>query len=131
MNRHSVPDVIDAFQEAIRCQGSPTRFQWSHPAVYETACQTGFTRLRSETKALVFPAFANHYRETCAKLSRPQSKFLTNPLHQVQKLADWLQIDAAYLYYLTKPEGSSMRQYLRNKSMDALTTQQTGCWLPE
>ena len=115
-----LPDVIDAFHEALSCHGQPERFSWSHPLVYKAACKTGFSILRLEPPQSSYPTFLHYFSELkdalLAELADPSG----NPLLQIDRLSRDMELDPALFYYLTKPEGSYMRQYMRQKSVGSL-----------
>jgi len=115
-----LPDLIDAFHEALGCHSNPERFNWSHPLVYKAACLTGFSSLRLEQPKDSFEIFKRHYLELKQSLFKKLESPGNDPLALIDKLSRELELDPALLYYLTKPEGSYMRQFMRQKSIGNL-----------
>lgn len=56
-----LPDAKTAYIEACNAQGDKTRYNWSHPAVYFAADETGFGELRSRTEFEIYPLFRRNY----------------------------------------------------------------------
>jgi len=115
-----LPDLIDAFHEALGCHSNPEHFKWSHPIVYKTACLTGFSSLRLEQPKESFEVFKRHYLELKQSLFQKLERPKNDPLALIDSLSRELELDPALLYYLTKPEGSYMRQFMRQKSIGNL-----------
>ncbi|WP_428243577.1 hypothetical protein [Gynuella sp.] len=126
-----LPDVIDAFHEALRCYGDPECYNWSHPAVYKAACLTGFADLRNQPPLASLESFKRHYeeikRQVLAELSDPHH----NPLLEIERLSRALNIEPFLLYYLTKPKGTSIRRYLRHRCISQLAKQNINYPLPQ
>jgi|GEM_PF-2550629 hypothetical protein len=125
-----LPDVIDAFHEALGCHGQPERFSWSHSLVYQAACKTGFSILRLSPPQESFQTFSQFYNELKDNLLSQLADPINNPLSQIDQLSRDMELDPALLYYLTKPAGSYMRQYMRQKSMGSLTRMNREIALP-
>lgn len=115
-----LPDLIDAFHEALSCHGDPQRFRWSHPTVYKAACLTGFSTLRLEQPQSSLKIFKQHYlnlkKDLLRKLENPEN----DPLAMIDSLSKKLELDPALFYYLTKPAGSYMRNLMRQRSISHL-----------
>ena len=129
-NTTGLPDVIDAFHEALSCHGQPERFSWSHPMVYQAACKTGFSILRLSSPQDSFVTFSQCYKTLKAALLSELADPRSNPLSQIDQLSREMELDPALLYYLTKPAGSYMRQYMRQKSLGSLTSMNRDVTLP-
>ena len=125
-----LPDLIDAFHEALRCYGDPGVFRWSHPIVYQAACLTGFTTLRIQPPLESVEIFKRHYQALKQKALLELNNPSNDPLAEIDQLSRTLNIEPALLYYLTKPKGSSIRNYLRHRCMDQLAKQNISYPLP-
>lgn len=119
-NSTGLPDLIDAFHEALGCHGNPERFNWSHPLVYKAACLTGFSSLRMDQPQTSLETFKLHYIKLKNDLLLKLEKPANDPLAQIDKLSRKLELDPALFYYLTKPAGSYMRNYMRQISISHL-----------
>lgn len=129
-NTTGLPDVIDAFHEALSCHGQPERFSWSHPVVYKAACKTGFSILRLSSPQDSFVTFSQFFAELKGALLSELADPHNNPLSQIDQLSRDMELDPALLYYLTKPAGSYMRQYMRQKTLGSLTSMNREISLP-
>lgn len=56
-----LPDLRAAYTEACRKSSSPSRFPWSHPAVYLAGSSTGWFELRNFAESKTWPLFQRNY----------------------------------------------------------------------
>jgi hypothetical protein len=130
-----LPSTREAYQEACRCRIDPREFNWSHPAVYHAARATEFWRLKTGSEQEVWPLFEKHYQAMVQRVMDGESFAIPDQLQledktdltrmqTIQQLADQYQIEPSYLYYMQKPEGSSVRALLRDQALKQLNVLQ-------
>ncbi|MGB1173095.1 MAG: replication protein P [Marinobacterium sp.] len=137
-----LPSSYEAYQEACRYAGDH-HHDWSHPAVYEAAKQTGWYEIRGEAEANIYPRFRYYYDMISKRvrageaIDQPVSVAIEDKsevTHATTMLefAKTHQIDEAeackLLYYLTLPEGSNVRS--RQYQQSLVTAQNRGWTLP-
>lgn len=128
---HGLPPVKLAYEEACRYADLPSRHQWSHPAVYHAGRETEWFRLRGENEDRVFPDFRYNYQVICQRvragedLSEPVPMALEDKTDNtlVEFIRRWGKENdlspeqaSTLLFYMTKPEGSQIRERFRQAS---------------
>ena len=126
-----LPPVKRAYEEACRFADRPSLHQWSHQAIYHAGHETGWFRLRSENEDRVFPDFRYNYQVICRRvrsgeeLSQPVPVALENKSDNtlVEFIQRWGEESgvtpeqaSTLLFYMTKPEGSGIRERFRQVS---------------
>lgn len=125
-----MPDLIDAFHEALSCHSHPDRHRWSHPVVHEAARLTGFFILKEYPVQQSLELFGKHYQDLRNQWPEEAEKKNTSPMFQIQELANYWDLDPALLYYLTKPKGSQIRTMMRERCLSQLKPLQKDISLP-
>ena len=126
-----LPDTRAAFLQAVSCRVDPKEFNWSHPAVYYAAKATEFFRLKTASEAEIWPVFEKHYGAICERVIAGEQLDIPSPIAledksdvtraiDIQSLADSLGLDTGFLYYLSKPKGTTMRKSLRAMAIKQL-----------
>ena len=64
----TLPSAHDAYVEACHAPKPKAAFNWSHPAVYHAALQTGWYVISNEVERKAFPLFEKAYREVCQRV---------------------------------------------------------------
>lgn len=139
-----LPSVQQAYQEAGRYADAPSQHHWSHPAVYHAGKLTGWFRLRTETDLRVMPDFRQQYERVCQRVRAGETLEVPShqalPDHQDQSLFAFIQqwgeqhqlapeVASKWLFYLTKPKGSQVRERFRKQAQEQATEQ--GITLPD
>jgi len=127
-----LPPVKLAYAEACRFADQPSRHHWSHQAIYHAGRETDWFRLRSEEEEKVFPDFRYNYQVICRRvrageeLSEPVPVALENKSDNtlVEFMRCWGEENSlkpeqasTLLFYMTKPEGSAIRERFRQASI--------------
>lgn len=130
-----LPGVQQAYREAATYADIPSSHPWSHPAVFHAGCETGWFRLRGEEEASIFPLFSYYYSLAARRfragesLRQPSPKPLpdnrqSSLYHFMVHWSEAQQLPreqaCALLYYLTKPEGSRVRNLYRERAEQKL-----------
>ncbi len=136
-----LPDPVTAYHEACFKAADPSAHSWSHAAVYWAGKEVGWFRLRSEEAIQTQPLFVYSYEQLCQRVRRGES--LELPVIQaiedqqdnstalfILQFAKQHAISEDYLYYLTKPKGSLIRERLRAQSQAKLDEQGLKVQLP-
>ncbi|MCV6604533.1 MAG: replication protein P [Porticoccaceae bacterium] len=64
----ALPSAHDAYVEACHASSPKAAFNWSHPAVYHAAVETGWHTLSSEMERKAFPLFEKSYQAICQRV---------------------------------------------------------------
>ncbi|MGS2724741.1 replication protein P [Porticoccus sp. GXU_MW_L64] len=64
----ALPGAHDAYLEACNAPAPKVAFNWSHPAIYHAAVQTGWYVLGNEVERKAFPLFEKNYQDVCQRV---------------------------------------------------------------
>ncbi len=141
---HGLPVAKQAYEEAALHADHASSHTWSHAAVYQAGKATGWFRLRCEDQADVFPDFRYNYELLCRRVRAGES--LADPLPKAlpdqrdnslfRFIQSWgethklkPEVASKWLYYLTKPKGTQVRERFRQQAQLEATA--LGIQLPE
>lgn len=79
----SLPSPEKAYMEACTAGSPKSDFRWSHLAVYYAGEETGWYRLRNETRISSYPVFLDNYRRICREIYK--GRRLENPSPSIKK----------------------------------------------
>ncbi|MFT6791310.1 MAG: hypothetical protein ACJA04_000512 [Cellvibrionaceae bacterium] len=79
-SKTDLPNVHSAYIEACNATTPKQDYSWSHPAVYHVGQRCGWFFLSSNTEAVAYPIFKNHYEKLCEQLSRGMQLSPIDPL---------------------------------------------------
>ncbi len=128
---YGLPPAKAAYEEAALHAEHASTHHWTHPAIYHAAKATGWFRIRSEDQVDVFPDFRYNYEVICRRVRAGESLDLPVPVALPDKsdsgLFEFIQrwgeehqlrpeVASKWLYYLTKPKGTQIRQRFRQQA---------------